>query len=260
MLSNHSDNAVIVALDHGLNHGVFDHFEDPETTLKILLKSSVDGLLAGVPFLRQFEEQINANSDLIKIATIDHFHNSTLPGEDEGTEIHQQVFSVEEAARIGADAIKTALVYGREDPAVLEQNIRFIAGASETARQFDIASVVEPTLWGTRADDELHAGRLAHANRIGFEIGADVLKSPYPGDPESFEPIVSNAPLPVYIAGGPPMETDREALKMVEGAINVGANGVMIGRNIWQHEDPQAIIAQISAIVHEGSTVEEILE
>jgi len=260
MLSKNADNEVIVAVDHGLHHGVFERFEDPEATLETLLDTGVDGFLAGVPFFRRFEDQLDAHSNMIKIATIDLIHNSTFPGEDEGTEIHQQVFSVEEAARIGADAIEAALVSGREDPDVLEQNTNFIVSASETARQFDLASVVEPTLWGKRADNELHAERLAHANRIGFELGADVLKSPYPGDPDSFEPIVDNAPLPVYIAGGPATETDREALGMVKGAMDVGANSVMIGRNIWQREDPAEIVAQMSAIVHGGATVDEALE
>jgi len=260
MLPTSSGNAVVVAIDHGLHHGVFERFEDPEATLENLLETGVDGILAGVPFLRQFEETIESYPDLVTIATIDLLHNSTFPGEDDGTEIHRQVFSVEEAARTGADAIKSALVYGREDPDVLEENVRFVAEASETARQYGLLSVVEPTLWGKLAEDELHAGRLAHANRIGFEIGADVLKSPYPGDPDSFDPIVSNTPLPVYIAGGPATDSDREALGMVRGAMDAGANGVMFGRNIWQRENPAEVVAQIDAIVHDGATVDEVLD
>lgn len=259
MLHTDSGNAVIVAIDHGLHNGVNEQFEDPETTLANLLDTDIDGILAGIPFIRRFQGMLERYPGLTTIATIDQLHNSTFPGENDGTEIHHQVFSVEEAARLDADAIKSALVYGREDPAVLEQNLSFVARASERARELGIPSVVEPTLWGKLAEDDLDADRLAHANRIAFELGADILKSPYPGDPASFEPIVSNAPLPVYIAGGPAVDTDREALGMVKGAMDIGARGVMIGRNIWQRDDPASMIRAIGEIVHEGAAVDDVL-
>lgn len=259
MLHTESGNAVIVAIDHGLHNGVYERFEDPQATLETLLETDIDGILAGIPFIRQFQDTLERYPGLKTIATIDQLHESTFPGESDGTEIHHQVFSVEEAVQLGADAIKSALVYGRKDPEVLEQNLKFVASASERARELGIPSVVEPTLWGQLAEDDLDAGRLANANRIAFELGADILKSPYPGDPASFEPIVSNSPLPVYIAGGPAVDTDRQALEMVKGAMDVGSRGVMIGRNIWQREDPASMIRAISGIVHAGATVDDVL-
>ncbi|RQG98982.1 class I fructose-bisphosphate aldolase [Natrarchaeobius oligotrophus] len=259
MLPTSSGNAVIVAIDHGLSHGRLEGFEDPEATLQTILEGNPDGILAGVPFLRRFEPTLSARSDLVTIGTVDQPMDSTLPGERENAEIHHQAFSVEEAARVGVDAIKTALVFGREDPDVLAENLKLVSRVSETAREYGITSVVEPTLWGQRAEDELDAEYLAHANRIGFEVGADILKSPYTGDLESFAPIAENAPLPMYIAGGPARD-DAAVLEMVRGGMDAGVNGVMFGRTIWKHDDPAGMIDAIGAIVHEDASVEEAEE
>ena len=247
---------VVVAIDHGLHWGVFEGFENPRATLESILESDPDGVLASVAFLRRFEDLLGTY-DVRTIATIDLLHDSTLPGEHEDAEIHLQVSSVEAAANVGADAMKAALVYGRRDEAVLEQNIRFVAEAAERGRALGVPLVVEPTLWGDRVEDDLDPTALAHANRLAFELGADVLKSPYPGDAAAFEPIVANAPQPVYIAGGPATESDTEVLEMVRGAMDVGAMGVMFGRNVWQREDPGRIVEALRAIVHEDATVDE---
>jgi class I fructose-bisphosphate aldolase len=61
----------------------------------------------------------------------------------------------------------------------------------------------------------------------------------------------------MYIAGGPAVDTDREVLEMVRGACDAGALGVMFGRNIWQRDDPAAVIDALSSIVHDDATVEE---
>lgn len=248
--------SVFVALDHGLHWGAYDGFENPEELLKRVLEADPDGILASVPFLRRYQELVNSY-DVHTIGTLDLLHDSTLPGVQDGAEIHSQVFSAEYAADI-ADAAKVALVYGREDPAVLQENIKLVASASEAYRGTNTPLIVEPTLWGARADDEFDLEYLTHANRIAFELGADILKSPYP--PEGFERIVGNAPQPVYIAGGPTVDTDREVLEMVWNACDKGAEGIMFGRNIWQRDDPTAIIEALTAIVHDESSVDEAIK
>lgn len=250
-----NEDAVVVAIDHGLHWGSYEDFADPEATLRTLLEANVDGLLASVPFFERFQSLID-DYDIRRIATLDLLHNSTIPGGDDGTEIHAQVFSPEAAVEAGADAAKMALVYGRSDPTVLSENIEFVADAAQACNEADLPLVVEPTLWGQEIDDEFDGEMLADATRIGFELGADVLKTPYPGA-EEFVPMVENAPVPVYIAGGPAVESDREVLEMVAGARDAGARGVMFGRNVWQREDPAAVVDAFRRIVHDGASVDE---
>jgi fructose-bisphosphate aldolase/2-amino-3,7-dideoxy-D-threo-hept-6-ulosonate synthase len=72
--------------------------------------------------------------------------------------------------------------------------------------------------------------------------------------------VVEGCPVPVVIAGGPKTETDMEFLQMIEGAIEAGARGVAIGRNVFQADDPTKMTRAISAIVHENKTAEEAIK
>ena len=101
---------------------------------------------------------------------------------------------------------------------------------------------------------------VAHAARIGAELGADLIKTVYTGDIDSFRNVVRGCPIPVVIAGGPKTSTDKEFLEMIDGAMEAGARGVAIGRNVFQHKDPIRITRAISEIVHGRRPVEEALE
>ncbi|RLC27104.1 MAG: hypothetical protein DRH56_03525, partial [Deltaproteobacteria bacterium] len=92
------------------------------------------------------------------------------------------------------------------------------------------------------------------------ELGADVVKVSYTGDPDSFCKVVEGCHVPVIIAGGPKMESDRAVLEMVKGAMEAGASGTSIGRNVFQHKDPGAMVAALSMIVHSNAGVEEALD
>jgi len=101
---------------------------------------------------------------------------------------------------------------------------------------------------------------VAHAARVGAELGADIVKTSYTGDPDSFGRVVESCPVPVVIAGGPKVETELDLLRMVYDAINAGARGVAIGRNVFQAEDPKLMTRRICSVVHEDYSAEEAAE
>jgi len=101
---------------------------------------------------------------------------------------------------------------------------------------------------------------VAHAARAGAELGADIIKTNYTGDIDSFRTVVEGCPVPVVIAGGPKTETDMEFLQMIEGAMQAGARGVAIGRNVFQHQDPVKMTMAIAAIVNKGKTADEAIK
>lgn len=92
---------------------------------------------------------------------------------------------------------------------------------------------------------------VAHAARIGAESGADIVKTVYTGDPDSFRDVVRSCPVPIVIAGGPKSNTDSEILQMCTDAMNAGAIGVTFGRNIFQHKRPNEIIKALHSIIFE---------
>ena len=109
----------------------------------------------------------------------------------------------------------------------------------------------------TNPHDPTH---VAHAARIGAELGADVVKTVYTGDPDSFRDVVRGCPVPVVIAGGPKTSTDKQLLERIDGAMEAGARGAAIGRNVFQHKDPVRLTRAICEIVHHRRPIEEALE
>ncbi len=97
---------------------------------------------------------------------------------------------------------------------------------------------------------------VSHAARLGAELGADIIKTNYTGDVESFKAVVECCLAPVVIAGGPKAKTALDTLEMTKEAMQAGAAGLSIGRNVFQHENPTAIAQALVAIVHEGASVE----
>ena len=113
---------------------------------------------------------------------------------------------------------------------------------------------------GPKIKNQFDVAVVKHAARVGAELGADIVKVNYTGSTESFKEVTSGCPVPVVIAGGEKMGTDKEVLEMVEGAIKAGSAGVSIGRNAFQHEDPIAIVKAISSVVHKNVSVGDALK
>lgn len=250
------DRGVVVALDHGLHWGVFDGFKNRKVTLETVLAGEPDGILASVPFFEQYADIFGRHPDVYTIGTLDIIHDSTIPGHQGADEIHRQAFSLERAAEAGVDAVKMCLIYGRNDPDVLGDNIEFAATVAGEGRHHDISVMLEPTLWGSQVTDDLDADGIANAARIGSELGPDMLKLYYPGDSGAFESVVSTSPQPVFVAGGPAADDTATVLETTEEITTTGAAGITFGRNVWQHDDPAAMIAALSAIVNEDATAD----
>jgi fructose-bisphosphate aldolase/2-amino-3,7-dideoxy-D-threo-hept-6-ulosonate synthase len=113
---------------------------------------------------------------------------------------------------------------------------------------------------GPKIENEHNAEVVKLAARAGAELGADIIKTNYTGDPETFQEVVDGCPVPLVIAGGPRVETDRELLEMVKNAVDVGGAGVAIGRNVFQAESPRKTTRAITEIVHNDAAVDDALK
>jgi len=110
---------------------------------------------------------------------------------------------------------------------------------------------------GPKINDEHAPDVVAHAARLGAELGADIIKTNYTGSVESFKAVIECCPVPVVIAGGPKAKTACDTLEMTAEAMTAGSAGLSIGRNVFQHEKPSLMVKALSAIVHSGASVEE---
>lgn len=93
--------------------------------------------------------------------------------------------------------------------------------------------------------------------RICAELGSHIVKTYYC---DEFEKVTTSCPVPVVIAGGPKLETEMDVFNMTYNAIQQGAAGVDMGRNIWQHDHPVAMLRAIRSIVHEDNSPKQAYE
>ncbi len=155
---------------------------------------------------------------------------------------------VETALRVGADGVK-CMVYPwcADSPNSLSN----FAALAADGNQWGLPVMAEVIPGGFSGGATLRtAEKVAAAARIAMEAGADVIKTFYTGDPESFHTVTQNCPVPIVVLGGERTSNDRELLESIRGALDAGAAGVAIGRNIWGHAQPVEIMRRVREAVH----------
>ena len=113
---------------------------------------------------------------------------------------------------------------------------------------------------GPNVKDPFDVDLVKHCARVAAELGADLVKTNYTGDPDTFKEVVKGALAPVVIAGGPKIDSDEKLLQMVKDSIEAGGRGVSIGRNIFQHSNITGITKAVSSVVISGAEVDEAIK
>lgn len=164
-----------------------------------------------------------------------------------------QVYGVEEARRLGAHAVMNMLyVHHEEEDRLFAEAAALISECHAAG----IPVILESLPFGIGRTADYTPDAIGFAVRAAAELGADVVKTPYPGDQAAFAEIVAAAMVPVVVLGGAPTHDERAFLQDVREAIDAGAAGVAIGRNVWAHPQPAAMARKLHAIVHGGASVE----
>jgi DhnA family fructose-bisphosphate aldolase class Ia len=182
-------------------------------------------------------------------------YNTRTEGEGAGS---IGVYGVEEAEMVGANAVMNMLYpWSKYEKANFQECADLIRLSLDT----DIPVILESLPYALGAPDKYTVENVSFAVRLAAELGADVVKTPYPtnGTVDEFRRIVAQSFVPVIILGGAAMGDDAGLLQMVENAMDAGAAGIAIGRNVWQHKNPGAIARSLSAVVHEDMSALEAL-
>jgi putative autoinducer-2 (AI-2) aldolase len=158
---------------------------------------------------------------------------------------------VEDATRMNAAAMAVQVYIGSEYE---HQSIRNLVSVINTGNRFGI-----PTLGvnGVGKDLVRDAKYLGLAARITAELGAHFVKTYFVES--GFEKVAAGCPVPIVVAGGKKLP-EREALDMAFKAVNQGAAGVDMGRNIFQSQAPVAMIQAVRAVVHQTETPQRAFE
>jgi putative autoinducer-2 (AI-2) aldolase len=232
---------VMLAVDHGYFLGPVSRMEEPDKVIAPLIPFA-DSIMLTRGVLRA---SVEANQDIPIVLRVSG-GNSVL---DEDLSNEGITVSIKDAIRLNVCAIAISIYLGSPHQ---HQTLINLARLIDEGQENGI-----PVLAVTAVGKELEkrdARFLSLSSRIAAELGAHIVKTYYC---DGFEKVVKSCPVPIVIAGGPRLKTELDALQLSYNAIQKGAIGVDMGRNIWQSSNPVAMIKAIRAIVHENASVEE---
>lgn len=250
IFNRNTGRTIIVPMDHGVTVGPIGGIED--------IRTAVTRMVEG-----------GANAGLVHKGCVSCGHRAS--GRDFGCIVHlsagtalsphpnvkRLVTTVEEALRLGADGVSVHVNLGDETEG---QMLADLGRVAESATYWGMPLLAMVYARGPKVADEYDPEVVAHCARVGMELGADVVKVNYPGDPESFARVAEGACIPVVIAGGAKMDSTRDLLGMVRASLDAGGAGLSIGRNVFQHDDPVRLVRALNAVVHEDADVDQAME
>ena len=235
---------VMLAVDHGYFLGPITKLENARKTIEPLLPYA-DALMLTRGILRTSVDPENSIPVVLRVSG-----GTSIIGEDLSNE--EITTSMEEAVRLNAAAVALSIFVGTEHE---RQTLVNLSALVDRGMEYGI-----PVLAVTAVGKELgkrDVRFLSLSCRIAAELGASFVKTYYC---DEFEKVVEACPVPLVIAGGPKLDTELDAMKLAFDAVQKGAAGVDMGRNIWQSEFPVAMIKAVRSVVHDGSSPEEAME
>lgn len=239
-----SRRTIILPLDHGLSEGSIAGLEDPGELLRSMREQPIQGVVLHKGMAMAYGGEVRLDQSLIVHLSAGTRHG--LPAYNKAV-----VCSVPEALRLGADMVSMHINIGND----LEDRMLTDLGACvEDAHQLGLPLLAMVYARGGQIVNESDPTLVAHSIRIGAELGADVIKVPYCGNPQSFGRAVSTCPSPVVVSGGPRSGDFRTFMRTVQEALDAGAAGVCVGRNVFQQENPAKAMQELCALVHGPAT------
>ncbi|MEM0337710.1 MAG: 2-amino-3,7-dideoxy-D-threo-hept-6-ulosonate synthase [Candidatus Caldarchaeum sp.] len=237
-----------IPLDHGTSLGPVKGLENIEDLVYRLESAGVTALLAHKGVFRSLKRPL-------KTGTIMHMSASTQLS----THYNRKVLiaSVEEALRLGVDAVSVHINIGGVDDDVMLEHLGLVADACDEW-QVPLIAMMYPR--GENIKNPSDPAVISHVARVGAELGADIVKTPMPSaNVQEIEAVTRSCPVPVVAAGGPKMERDEDVLRLAYASVAGGCMGITFGRNVFQHRSPENMVKALRRIVIEGRRVEEAL-
>src|ERR1044072_7772623 len=231
---------VMLAVDHGYFLGPTEKLEVPQKTIEPLLPH-VDSIMLTRGVLRT---SLSPNSDVPIVLRVSG--GTSIIGDDLSNETITTSF--EDAIKLNVSCLALSIFVGSKYE---HQTLANLATLVDKGEKYGI-----PILAVTAVGKEMvrDARYLGLACRIAGELGAHVVKTYYC---EKFEKVIEGCPVPVIIAGGKKLSKEVDALELAYNAVEQGASGVDMGRNIWESDCPVAMLKAVRAIVHNDSDVNE---
>ncbi|MHB8277417.1 MAG: class I fructose-bisphosphate aldolase [Candidatus Humimicrobiaceae bacterium] len=250
LFNEKSGKILVIALDHAIGWGVIEGIDKINETMGKIIMAEPDAITMQKGIIEKCYSNFSSKIPFIMKATsFAPFH----PTYD------AQIGDVEEAVRLGADAIAIGCtVCGKEQAELLKQ----MAKITKEAASYGMPTVAHIYPKGNliNEDERYSYQYVSYAARVAAEIGIDIVKTFYTGNPDSYRKVIESCPARVVVSGGPKMPELKDVLIMTKNAMEMGAYGVTFGRNVWQAEDPIKVIKGLKMIIHENKKVDEVIK
>lgn len=236
--------SLFLAYDQGMEHGPTGDFNDKNIDPRYIIKIAQEGKFNAIIFQKGIAEKYNDEIKKSGVPLILKLNGKT--NLYKGEPVSAQLATVTEAVSLGAVAVGYTIYIGSEyESEMLEQ--------FETIERDAHAQGIPVIAWiyprGRSVDVKKGGELLAYACRVGLELGADIVKVHWGGNPEDLKWAVKSAgKTKVVIAGGVKKE-EKTLLEEIKTAMKCGVSGIAIGRNMWQSEKPAALTKKIKGII-----------
>jgi len=246
ILNRKTGRSLVIAVDHGMALGAMTGIVDVGKTIRDLDGTGkVDCWLMTKGIYTHAFDPAGDPGVILRASG-----GATIAGPDLTRE--GQTADAEEALTLGVDAMATTAFIGSEYE---HETLIGMAEMATECRQWDLPLLGVIGLGKINEDKKKDPQFIALGARVGAEHGADIIKTYY--TETDFDKVVAGCPVPVMIAGGPKCETDLDTLNMIYGALQGGAKGIVMGRNVWQSPHPTALLSAVYGLIHENLNVRE---
>jgi 2-amino-4,5-dihydroxy-6-oxo-7-(phosphonooxy)heptanoate synthase len=229
----------IVPLDHSVTDGPMGTVGLDDLVGEIATNGA-DGIVLHKGAARHVDPR-----SFIDVSLIIHLSASTLLAPDPDAKC--LVASVEEAVRSGADMVSVHVNLGSAGE---RHQLADLAAVADACDRWNVPLLAMMYPRGPRLTNPRDPARIAHAICVAADLGADVVKTIYPGSAAAASDIVAGAAVPILFAGGPARENPADVLAAVDEVMRAGAAGIAMGRNIFRSAQPGVLTRKIADIVH----------
>lgn len=239
---------VIVAIDHGMGLSVNPALDDMAPILNAVVAGGADAVLTTYGIASRFQKELESVGLILRMDG----GGSSLGAGKEGPRL---LYSVEDALRIGADAIACMGFPGAPFEHDTMQNVALLASEG---RAWGLPVMAEMLPGGFSGAIPNSVENLVLSARTGCEYGASIIKTAFAGSTEEYRKVIRASYQPVVVLGGEKTAEPNALFECIEMAIAAGAQGVAIGRNVWRSEDPEGMTRTLVELVHGGKKASQI--
>ncbi|MFT5464958.1 MAG: DhnA family fructose-bisphosphate aldolase class Ia [Verrucomicrobiales bacterium] len=238
---------VILPIDHGMAIPV-PGLENPGKLIRSV-KEFVDGFVVNLGVAAACRKDLKGSGVCLRIDVY-------KPDVEDGA---YRIYGVDEAEAVDAGAMMHMLFPGHPNEVEISRDC---CEAIADGFAGEMPTIIEALPCGLGMSNDYTVAKIDFAVRQAAELGADVVKTAYPvgATVAEFKKIVDACFVPVIVLGGAAMGDDKALLSMVKNAMDAGAVGIAVGRNVWQHPSPKLIAKKLHAVVHEGASVAKALK